>query len=149
MQLGDFAFGTPHRITARVRLGSRGVVDIERESELGGPIHSKGVLILSGYLSGRYALNKPLAVGEPGVRAELRRRRGRQRLLGRALRAAVGARRGAAAQSLAVTGSVNQHGDVQAIGGVNEKIEGFFDLCRARGLSGDQGVLIPRRTSRT
>jgi lon-related putative ATP-dependent protease len=144
MQLGDFAFGSPHRITARVRLGSRGVVDIERESEMGGPIHSKGVLILSGYLSGRYALNKPLALsaslvfeqsyggveGDSASSAEL------YALLSALSDAPL-------KQSLAVTGSVNQHGDVQAIGGVNEKIEGFFDLCRERGLSGDQGVLIP------
>jgi lon-related putative ATP-dependent protease len=144
MQLGDFAFGSPHRITARVRLGSRGVVDIERESEMGGPIHSKGVLILSGYLSGRYALNKPLALsaslvfeqsyggveGDSASSAEL------YALLSALSDAPL-------KQSLAVTGSVNQHGDVQAIGSVNEKIEGFFDLCRERGLSGDQGVLIP------
>jgi len=145
MQLGDFAFGSPHRITARVRLGSRGVVDIERESETGGPIHSKGVLILSGYLSGRYALNKPLALsaslvfeqsyggveGDSASSAEL------YALLSALSDAPL-------SQSLAVTGSVNQHGDVQAIGGVNEKIEGFFDLCRERGLSGSQGVVIPR-----
>jgi len=145
MQLGDFSFGSPHRITARVHLGSRGVVDIERESEMGGPIHSKGVLILSGYLSGRYALNKPLAVsaslvfeqsyggveGDSASSAEL------YALLSALSDAPL-------KQSLAVTGSVNQHGDVQAIGGVNEKIEGFFDLCRERGLSGSQGVVIPR-----
>jgi lon-related putative ATP-dependent protease len=144
VQLGDFAFGTPHRITARVRLGSRGVVDIERESELGGPIHSKGVMILSGYLSGRYALNKPLSLaaslvfeqsyggveGDSASSAEL------YALLSALAEAPL-------RQSFAVTGSVNQHGDIQAIGGVNEKIEGFFDLCRARGLSGEQAVLIP------
>ena len=144
-QLGGFAFGMPQRITARVRLGSGGVVDIERESELGGPIHSKGVLILSGYLSGRYVLNKPLSLaaslvfeqsyggveGDSASSAEL------YELLSALAEAPV-------RQSLAVTGSVNQHGDVQAIGGVNEKIEGFFDLCQARGLPGDQGVLIPR-----
>ncbi|TAK84473.1 MAG: ATP-binding protein [Betaproteobacteria bacterium] len=144
LQLGDFAFGTPHRITARVRLGGGGVVDIERESELGGPIHSKGVLILSGYLSGRYVLTKPLSLsgslvfeqsyggveGDSASSAEL------YALLSALADAPV-------RQSLAVTGSVNQHGDIQAIGGVNEKIEGFFDLCKARGLGDGQGVLIP------
>jgi len=144
-QLGGFAFGMPQRITARVRLGSGGVVDIERESELGGPIHSKGVLILSGYLSGRYAPARPLSLsaslvfeqnyggveGDSASSAEL------YALLSSLAEAPV-------RQSLAVTGSVNQHGDVQAIGGVNEKIEGFFDLCKARGLAGGQGVLIPR-----
>jgi lon-related putative ATP-dependent protease len=144
LQLGDFAFGTPSRITARVRLGAGRVVDIERESEMGGPIHSKGVLILSGYLSGRYVLNKPLSLaaslvfeqnyggveGDSASSAEL------YALLSALADAPL-------RQSLAVTGSVNQHGDIQAIGGANEKIEGFFDLCAARGLTGDQGVLIP------
>jgi lon-related putative ATP-dependent protease len=144
VQLGDFAFGTPHRITARVRLGSGGVVDIERESELGGAIHSKGVMILSGYLAGRYALSKPLSLsaslvfeqsygaveGDSASSAELY-----------ALLSALAA--APLSQALAVTGSVNQHGDIQAIGGVNEKIEGFFDLCSARGLTGHHGVLIP------
>jgi predicted ATP-dependent protease len=120
------------------------VLDIERESELGGPIHSKGVLILSGFLAGRYAANKPLSLaaslvfeqsyagveGDSASSAEL------YALLSALADAPV-------RQSLAVTGSVNQHGDVQAIGGVNEKVEGFFDLCSARGLSGVQGVLIP------
>jgi len=143
-QLGDFAFGTPQRITARARLGANGVVDIERESELGGPIHSKGVLILSGYLAGRYAPGLPLSLsaslvfeqsyggieGDSASSAEL------YALLSALAEAPL-------RQSLAVTGSVNQLGDVQAIGGVNEKIEGFFDLCRERGLTGRQGVLIP------
>ena len=144
VQLGGFAFGMPHRITARVRLGGGKVVDIERETELGGPIHSKGVLILSGYLAGRYAVRQPLSLaaslvfeqsysgveGDSASSAEL------YALLSALADAPL-------RQSLAVTGSVNQHGDVQAIGGVNEKIEGFFDLCEARGLDGRQGVLIP------
>jgi predicted ATP-dependent protease len=143
-QLGGFSFGIPHRITARVRLGAGKVVDIEREVELGGAIHSKGVLILSGFLSGRYAANKPLSLaaslvfeqsyggveGDSASSAEL------YALLSALADAPL-------SQSLAVTGSVNQHGAVQAIGGVNEKIEGFFDICRARGLTGEQGVLIP------
>jgi lon-related putative ATP-dependent protease len=144
VELGGFAFGMPHRITARVRLGGGKVVDIERETELGGPIHSKGVLILSGFLAGRYAVRHPLSLsaslvfeqsysgveGDSASCAEL------YALLSALADAPL-------AQSLAVTGSVNQHGDVQAIGGVNEKIEGFFDLCAARGLDGRQGVLIP------
>ncbi len=144
LELGGFAFGMPHRITARVRLGSGKVVDIEREAELGGPIHSKGVLILSGYLAGRYAPKQPLSLsaslvfeqsysgveGDSASSAEL------YALLSALADAPL-------RQALAVTGSVNQHGDVQAIGGVNEKIEGFFDVCKARGLSGEQGVLIP------
>jgi lon-related putative ATP-dependent protease len=144
IELGGFTFGTPHRITARTRLGSAGIVDIEREAELGGPIHSKGVLILSGFLAGRYAMNKPLTVsaslvfeqsyggveGDSASSAELYALL--SALSGIPLR-----------QSLAITGSVNQHGDIQAIGGVNEKIEGFFDVCKARGLIGGQGVVIP------
>jgi lon-related putative ATP-dependent protease len=143
-QLGGFSFGIPHRITARVRLGAGKVVDIEREVELGGPIHSKGVLILSGFIAGRYAANKPLSLaaslvfeqsysgveGDSASCAEL------YALLSALADAPL-------SQSLAVTGSVNQHGAVQAIGGVNEKIEGFFDICRSRGLTGAQGVLIP------
>jgi predicted ATP-dependent protease len=144
VQLGGFSFGVPHRITARVRLGGGGVIDIEREAELGGPIHSKGVLILSGFLSGRYAANKPLALGASlvfeqsygGVEGDSASSAELYALLSALADAPV-------RHSLAVTGSVNQHGDVQAIGGVNEKIEGFFDLCAARGLTGAQGVLIP------
>lgn len=144
-QLGGFRFGRPTRITCRVRPGSGKVVDIEREVELGGPIHSKGVLILSGFLAGRYALDKPMSLfaslvfeqsyggveGDSASSAELY-------ALMSAL-AEVPLR-----QDLAVTGSVNQNGEIQAIGGVNEKIEGFFDICAARGLTGKQGVLIPK-----
>jgi lon-related putative ATP-dependent protease len=144
IQLGDFAFGRPSRITARVRLGKGEVVDIEREVELSGPIHSKGVLILSGFLGSRYVRDKPLSLsaslvfeqsysgveGDSASSAEL------YTLLSAIADIPL-------KQSLAVTGSVNQHGQVQAIGGVNEKIEGFFDVCRARELTGEQGVLIP------
>jgi len=144
IELGGFAFGTPHRITARVRAGSGRVVDIERETELGGPIHSKGVLILAGYLAGRYAPKVPLSLhaslvfeqsysgveGDSASSAEL------YALLSALAEVPI-------RQSLAVTGSVNQHGDIQAVGGVNEKIEGFFDVCRERGLDGSHGVLIP------
>ncbi len=144
IQLGNFAFGRPTRITAQVRLGKGEVIDIEREVELGGPIHSKGVFILSGFLGGRYAEDHPLSLsaslvfeqsyggieGDSASSAEL------YALLSGIAGLPI-------KQSLAVTGSVNQHGQVQAIGGVNEKIEGFFDICKARGLTGDQGVLIP------
>jgi lon-related putative ATP-dependent protease len=142
--LGPGTFGMPHRITARVRPGTGKVLDIERESELGGPIHSKGVLILTGFLSARYALRRSLSLaaslvfeqsygmveGDSASSAELCALM--SAIAGLPLR-----------QDLAVTGSVNQHGDIQAIGGVNEKIEGFFDICRERGLTGTQGVLIP------
>ncbi|HRQ12991.1 MAG TPA: Lon protease family protein, partial [Promineifilum sp.] len=142
--LGNHSFGSPSRITARVRMGSGEVIDIEREVDMGGPIHSKGVLILSGFLGERYAAERPLSLrativfeqsyggveGDSASSAELY--------------ALLSALSGIPAkQSLAVTGSINQRGQVQVIGGVNEKIEGFFDLCKARGLTGEQGVLIP------
>ena len=144
LDLGGASFGKPNRITARVRLGEGEIVDIEREATLSGPIHSKGVLILSGFLQGRYAQDHPLSLsaslvfeqsyggidGDSASSAEL------YALL--SALADVPLR-----QDLAVTGSVNQHGVVQPIGGVNEKIEGFFDVCQTRGLTGDQGVLIP------
>jgi predicted ATP-dependent protease len=148
MQLGDYVFGTPHRITARVRLGAGRVVDIERESQLGGPIHSKGVLILSGYLAGRYAPTKPLSLSASLVFEQSYGGVEGDSASSAELYALLSALAGAPLrQNLAVTGSVNQHGDIQAIGAVNEKIEGFFDLCRARGANGqpsdNQGVIIP------
>lgn len=141
---GESAFGHPVRITATARLGDGDVIDIEREAELGGAIHSKGVMILSSFLAMRYSRNTPLSVaaslvfeqsygpveGDSASLAELC-----------ALLSALAAL--PIRQCLAVTGSVNQYGQVQAIGGVNEKIEGFFDVCAARGLSGDHGVIIP------
>ena len=144
VQMGDFSFGFPSRITASVRQGKGDVIDIEREVELSGPIHSKGVLILAGFLGQRFAPDKPLSLsaslvfeqsyggveGDSASSAEL------YVLLSAISGVPIN-------QSLAVTGSVNQHGQVQPIGGVNEKIEGFFDICSERGLSGDQGVLIP------
>ena len=147
MMLGSHAFGRPTRITCRVRPGAGRIVDIEREVELGGPLHSKGVLILGGFLAGRYALDAPMSLyasmvfeqsyggvdGDSASSAELY-----------ALISALAEL--PLRQDLAITGSVNQHGEVQAIGGVNEKIEGFFDVCVARGLTGTQGVLIPEAT---
>jgi lon-related putative ATP-dependent protease len=142
--LGNFAFAQPSRITARIRMGKGEVVDIEREVELGGPIHSKGVLILSGFLGARYAAEHPLSLsaslvfeqsyagveGDSASVAEL------CALLSALAEVPI-------KQSLAITGSVNQHGEAQPIGGVNEKIEGFFDVYKARGLTGEQGVIIP------
>lgn len=142
--LGDYAFGIPSRVTASVGLGREGVVDIEREARTGGPIHTKGVLILSGYLNQKYARDKPLSLsarlvfeqsyseveGDSASSTEL------YTLLSAFSEIPI-------RQSIAVTGSVNQKGDVQAIGGVNEKIEGFFEVCKAKGLTGNQGVMIP------
>ncbi len=144
LSLGDVSFGKPSRITATVAPGREGVVDIEREVELGGPIHSKGVLILNGYLAQKYAQDDPLSLaarlvfeqsyegveGDSASSAELYTLL--SALSGAPLR-----------QGIGVTGSVNQHGEIQAIGGVNEKVEGFYDVCRAMGLTGDQGALIP------
>jgi len=144
IQLGEAMFGIPTRITANTRLGEGEMLDIEREVELGGPIHSKGVFILSSYLGTRYAQDYPLSLnasltfeqsysGVEGDSASLAE-----------LCALLSSLSGLPIlQSLAITGSVNQHGKVQAIGGVNEKIEGFFNVCHERGLTGSQGVLIP------
>ena len=144
IQLGGHAFGHPGRITAQVRMGGGEVVDIEREVDLGGPLHSKGMMILSGYLMGQYVPDQPLSLaasivfeqsyhgvdGDSASSAEL------YALLSALAQVPI-------RQSLAVTGALSQLGEVQAIGGVNEKIEGFFELCDARGLTGEQGVLIP------
>jgi predicted ATP-dependent protease len=144
VQAGDQAFGSPTRISATARIGSGEVVDIESESELGGAIHGKGVMILSAYLANRYARHQPLSVSASLVfEQSYGIVEGDSASLGElcALLSAIGDL--SLEQSLAVSGSVNQHGQVQAVGGVNEKIEGFFDICRARGLTGHQGVIIP------
>ncbi len=144
LQLGEFAFGQPSRITATTRLGNGKVVDIERETELGGAIHSKGVLILSSLIAARYARNTPFSLaaslvfeqsyghvdGDSASLAEL------CAILSSLAQAPL-------RQDLAITGSINQLGQVQPIGGVNEKIEGFFDICVKKGLTGTQGVIIP------
>lgn len=149
LSLGDYAFGHPVRLTATIAPGRRGVVSIEREVELSGPIHGKGVLILGGYLLRQYGRVHPLSLsaslvfeqsygmvdGDSASLAEL------CVLLSAAAELPL-------RQDIAVTGSVNQHGQVQPVGGVSEKIEGFFDLCRARGLTGAQGVLIPAANRR-
>jgi predicted ATP-dependent protease len=144
IELGGFSFGRPSRITARVRLGTGTVVDIEREVELGGPIHSKGVLILSGFLAGRYIPDQPLSLSASIVFEQSYGGVEGDSASSAELYALVSALAGVPiAQSIAVTGSVNQHGVVQPVGGINEKIEGFFDVCRTKGLTGNQGVLIP------
>lgn len=145
LQIGAFAFGKPTRITARSRVGSGEVADIEREVSLGGSLHSKGVLILSGFLASRYALNAPISLAASlvfeqsygGVDGDSASSTELYAILSSLSETPI-------KQGLAVTGSVNQNGDVQAIGGANEKIEGFFDICNARGLTGEQGVLIPQ-----
>ncbi|MES9923833.1 MAG: ATP-binding protein [Candidatus Thiodiazotropha endolucinida] len=144
MLLGDQRFGHPNRITARARLGKGQVVDIEREVELGGPIHSKGVYILSGFIAGRYVPDYPLSLSASLVFEQSYGGVEGDSASSAELYALLSALSGLPIkQQFAVTGSVNQMGEVQAIGGVNEKIEGFFDICRRRGLSGHQGVLIP------
>ncbi|HSR15065.1 MAG TPA: Lon protease family protein, partial [Gemmatimonadales bacterium] len=149
VQLGGFVFARPSRVTARVRMGSGDLIDIEREVELGGPVHSKGVLTLGAYLASQYAAESPMSLwaslvfeqsygeveGDSASLAEL------CALLSAA--ADVPLR-----QEVAVTGSVNQYGEVQAVGAVNEKIEGFFDVCRHRGLTGGQGVIVPASNRR-
>ena len=143
-QLGDFSFGCPTRISARVRMGSGRVLDIEREVKMGGRIHSKAVLILSALMASRYARDKPLPISASlvfeqsygGIEGDSASVAEFVALVSAITELPV-------LQSLAVTGSLNQHGEVQAIGGVNHKIEGFFDLCNARQLNGRQGVVIP------
>jgi lon-related putative ATP-dependent protease len=144
LQMGDFAFGKPSRITARVRLGKGEVIDIEREVELSGPIHSKGVLILSSFLGARYSSEMPLSLSASLVFEQSYGGIDGDSASSAELYALLSAISGVPIrQDLAVTGSVNQHGTVQPIGGANQKIEGFFDLCRDRGLTGTQGVMIP------
>ena len=146
ISLGDYAFGKPSRITSSTYIGKAGVVNIERETKMSGKIHEKAIMIISGYLGSRYASRKPISLsasitfeqlydmveGDSATCAELYALL--SSIAGIALK-----------QSFAVTGSMDQNGDVQPIGGVNEKIEGFFDLCKYRGLNGGHGVIIPRR----
>lgn len=147
--LGDSTFGRPCRITGRVFVGTKGVIDIQREAELAGHVHSKGVLTLAGYLAGEFASSHPFALsatltfeqtyseveGDSAAAAEVAALL--SSLAGAPIR-----------QSLAITGSVNQQGEIQPIGGVNEKIEGFFETCRKHGLTGRQGVIIPARNTK-
>jgi len=144
VQLADFSFGQPVRITATARLGDSGVLDIERESELGGRLHSKGVMILASCLAGRYAPERPLPLAASLVfEQSYGTVEGDSASVAEYCALISALTRLPIRQHLAVTGSLNQHGQVQAIGGVNQKVEGFFDVCRARGLDGRQGVIIP------
>lgn len=144
LSLGNFAFGQPSRITATARLGGGQVIDIEREAKLGGPTHSKGVLILSSFLADRFARDRPLSLAASLVFEQSYGMVDGDSASVAELCALLSALAGIPIrQSLAITGSVNQRGDVQAIGGVNQKIEGFYDACHARGLTGAQGVVVP------
>jgi predicted ATP-dependent protease len=144
VSLGDFAFGIPSRVTVSVGLGREGIVDIEREAQMGGPIHTKGVLILSGYLNEKYAQDKPLSLSARLVFEQNYEGVEGDSASSTELYAILSALSGLPIkQYMAVTGSVNQKGEVQAIGGVNEKIEGFFEVCKAKGLTNQQGVMIP------
>jgi len=144
ISLGEYLFGKPSRITASVAPGREGIIDIEREVRLGGPLHSKGVLILSGYLAQRYAQDKPLTLAARLVFEQSYEGVEGDSASSAELYALLSALSGVPIkQGIAVTGSVNQHGEVQAIGGVNQKIEGFFDVCTVKRLTGEQGVIIP------
>jgi predicted ATP-dependent protease len=142
--MGDYMFGKPSRITASIGLGKKGIIDIEREAQMGGPTHTKGVHILTGFLTDRYAKNHPLTLtarlvfeqSYSGVDGDSASSTETYVMLSALSEIPI-------KQSLAVTGSVNQKGLVQAIGGVNQKIEGFYDLCKINGLTGEQGVVIP------
>lgn len=149
LQLGDYSFGRPSRVTVTTSMGHAGIVNIEREAKLSGSTHDKGVLILSGYLRQMYAQDKPLALSASlcfeqsysGIDGDSASSTELYALLSRLANLPL-------RQDLAVTGSVNQWGEVQAIGGVNEKIEGFYDVCQQRGLTGQQGVLMPQANTR-
>ncbi len=149
LDLGDIRFGKPSRITAKTYVGKSGVVDIERESKLSGKIYEKGVLILGGYLGSKYAQERPLSLSASicfeqsyeGVDGDSASSTELYALLSSLAEVPI-------KQGFAVTGSVNQHGEIQPIGGVNQKIEGFFDVCKAKGFSGKQGVIIPSQNAK-
>ena len=144
LEVGDSAFGVPARISATVYPGGSGIVDIEREVNLGQPIHSKGVMILTGYLGSRYAQEFPLEISASiALEQSYGYVDGDSASLGEVCTLISALSRTPLKQCFAITGSINQFGEVQAVGGVNEKIEGFFRLCEARGLTGEQGAIIP------
>jgi len=146
--MGEFAFGKPTRITAKTAVGRAGVINIEREADLSGRTHNKGVLILGGYLRGKYAQNKPFSLSASlafeqsysGVDGDSASSTEVYAILSSLSDLPL-------RQDIAVTGSLNQKGEIQPIGGVNEKIEGFFDVCKAKGLTGNQGVVIPQQNA--
>jgi len=143
-QLGDFSFGKPSRITAKTFMGRGGIVNIEREAKLSGKTHDKGVLILSGYLGAKYAQNRPLSLSASLCFEQSYEGVDGDSASSTELYAILSSISGVSIQqNIAVTGSVNQNGEIQPIGGINRKIEGFFDVCRIKGLTGDQGVLVP------
>jgi predicted ATP-dependent protease len=149
LMMGDHAFGRPARVTVTASMGRSGIVNIEREAKLSGSTHDKGILILSGYLRQMYAQEKPLTLSASicfeqsysGIDGDSASSTELYALLSRLANVPL-------RQDLAVTGSVNQWGDIQAIGGVNEKIEGFYDVCAQRGLTGTQGVIMPQANAR-
>jgi len=146
LDIGDYAFGKPTRITAETSVGRAGVINIEREADLSGKTHNKGVLILSGYMRGKYAQDKPLVMSASlcfeqsysGVDGDSASSTEVYAIISSLSDLPI-------RQDVAVTGSVNQKGEIQAIGGVNEKIEGFYEVCKAKGLTGTQGVMIPHQ----
>lgn len=146
LDLGEYSFGKPSRITAKTFMGEKGVVNIEREIELSGAIHNKGVLTLSGYLGGKYAQETPLSLSASITFEQLYEGVEGDSASSTELYALLSSLSGLPIdQGIAVTGSVNQNGEIQPIGGVNQKIEGFFAVCQARGLTGNQGVIIPHQ----
>jgi predicted ATP-dependent protease len=149
LDMGDHSFGKPSRITTTVYAGKSGVVNIERETKLSGKIHEKAVLILSNYLGRKFASRKPISLSASITFEQLYGMIEGDSATCAELYALLSAVSGVPVrQGVAVTGSMDQNGDVQPIGGVNEKIEGFFDLCRLRGLTGTQGVVIPLRNAK-
>jgi predicted ATP-dependent protease len=144
ISMGDYVFGRPSRVTASTFIGKAGVVNIEREVELSGPIHSKGVLILTSYLGHKYAQDKPFTLSASLVFEQSYSGVEGDSASSTELYALLSSLSGIAVkQGIAVTGAVDQHGHIQPIGGINQKIEGFFDVCKAKGLTGEQGVMIP------
>jgi lon-related putative ATP-dependent protease len=149
MTVGEYSFGKPARITANTYIGKKGVINIEREVELSGSSHSKGILILNGYLGEKFAKDMPLSLTASICFEQLYGGIDGDSASSTELYALLSSLSGVPInQSIAVTGSVNQKGEIQAIGGVNEKIEGFYDVCKERGLTGEQGVLIPKENIR-
>ena len=145
LSLGDYTFAKPSRITARTYVGREGVINIEREVKMSGPIHNKGVLILTGYLNGRYGEDKPVSLSASLVFEQLYEGVEGDSASSAELYALISSVSGyPIKQGIAVTGSVNQRGEIQPIGGVTQKVEGFYNVCKARGLNGENGVLIPK-----
>jgi predicted ATP-dependent protease len=149
LTLGDYSFGRPSRITARTYMGRAGMVNIEREVKMSGPIHDKGVMILTGFLGQRYAYDKPLTLSASiafeqsyeGIEGDSASSTELYALLSSISGVPI-------KQGIAVTGSVNQRGEIQAIGGVNEKVEGYYEVCKTLGLTGEQGVVMPEANVR-